>query len=251
MSAEPTGDAVAVITGASGAIGSATVPALVGAGWAVIAVARGQEKLLRLEHALAEAGITGVETMQGDVSSEGDVERLAAAAVGRGRFDLLVNAAGWAPWGPAVDVPHAVLTGCLRTNIEGTFLMSVAAARAMERGAAIINVASTLAFKALANRSVYGATKAAVAYLTRALAIEWAERGIAVNAVAPGVVLTSEVQRLLDSGSPAVADLDQATISGTLATPEDIAQAIVTLASQSRQLVTGQVWSFDAGWGLI
>lgn len=240
---------VAILTGATGGIGRATTRALIAAGWDVVAVARRQERLDALI-----AGIdakSNVHALAADIVADGAADAIVAQAKRRGPLDLLVNVAGLMPWGLAVDTKREDLVRCFEVNVFGTYLMSVAAARAMPEGAAIINVASSAGLRALTERSIYCASKAAVVQLTRCLALEWAPRKIAVNAVAPGVVLTPRISRLLAEDSPIIESVREATATGAFPTPEDVAQSIVLLARQNRSLVIGQVWGIDAGWAIL
>ena len=143
-----------------------------------------------------------------------------------------------------------MLDKCYAANVRSVFLASTEAVRVMPEGSAVINIASVLGAHLADDRAAYGAAKAAVLYLTRAFAAEWADRPIAVNAVAPGVVLTDEVRELVAQDSAQRTRLGAATATGSFARPEDVADMVVTLARQPRDLVTGQVWKIDAGWSL-
>lgn len=247
---EPT---VAIVTGATGSIGSAVVAELLSAGVCVFAVAREFKSLEALCGRFA-GDVTAdkwVRCFASDVSERKGAELVAREASAMGRIDLAVNVVGWSPFRKAIETEDWVLDKVFRSNVYTAFNMSVAAIPHMRGGGSIINVSSSLASRLQRGRAVYGAAKAAVEYLTRALAAEVGELGIAVNCVAPGVVLTEEVKQLLASGAEEVAGLQDATVTGSLVTPEDLARVIVDLAFQPRNLVTGQVWGVDAGWSLL
>ena len=115
-------------------------------------------------------------------------------------------------------------------------------------GGVIVNLGSIYSVVAGPNRAAYCATKAAVANLTKVLAIEWAGRGVRVNAVAPGYVRTAATDALVDAGKLDVDALERRTPLGYLATPEQIADAVAFLASEQASYVTGQILGVDGGW---
>jgi NAD(P)-dependent dehydrogenase (short-subunit alcohol dehydrogenase family) len=166
-----------------------------------------------------------------------------------GPIDLLVNNAGRALLRPVVDVTDAEWDDVIDTNLKGAFFLSQLFGRACiaaKRPGAIVSMASTHGMTGIPGRSVYGISKAGLIQMTRMLAIEWAPHNIRVNAIAPTTVMTeSRLQMLADPDKRAAA---LARIpSGKFATPEEIAAAVVYLASDSAGSVTGVTLPVDGG----
>ena len=168
-----------------------------------------------------------------------------------GRIDVLVNNAATTVRRPAVDITRGEWETIMRTNVDGTFFMCQQMGRhliATGRPGCIINIASAHAFVGYAQRAAYGISKAAVVHMTRMLAIEWAEHGIRVNAVAPGRVT---------SGSPLRAGTanDEKHIAAVhariplkrSATSEEVAAAVRYMASDDAAYITGQTLLLDGG----
>jgi NAD(P)-dependent dehydrogenase (short-subunit alcohol dehydrogenase family) len=167
-----------------------------------------------------------------------------------GRLDILVNNAGLGPPSPAEDVREDDYDLTFDVNVKGTFFASQAAARVMihQGHGRIVNLSSQAGFVALPSESVYGMTKAAIAHLTKCLAVEWGVHGITVNAVAPTFIRTPGTDKWLDD--PAFeADLVE-RIAGVhrIGEPMDVAGAIVFLASPAASLITGTTLMVDGGW---
>jgi 2-deoxy-D-gluconate 3-dehydrogenase len=166
-----------------------------------------------------------------------------------GDLDLLVNNAGRALVQPAVDVSDAEWDDVIDTNLKGAFFLSQLFGRhciARKRPGAIVSMASTHGMIGIADRSVYGISKAGLIQMTRMLAIEWADRNIRVNAIAPTTVLTESRQRML-SDPKVRADMLSRIPTGRFATPEEIAAAVVYLASPGAASVTGHTLMVDGG----
>jgi NAD(P)-dependent dehydrogenase (short-subunit alcohol dehydrogenase family) len=187
-----------------------------------------------------------------DVSRRAHVEAAAAATLERhGRIDVLVNNAGVALAGPSesfADEDWDVSIGIMQT---GVFLCSQVVGRHMlERGSgAIVSISSINASEAFPMRLAYCAAKAAVVAMTEVLAIEWADRGVRVNAVAPGVTRTALVQRGIDEGIIDVAGYHARTPMGRFGEPDEIASAVAYLADDEQSsFVTGETLRVDGGW---
>ncbi len=187
----------------------------------------------------------------GSVADEADVEGAVERMFERwGRIDVLVNNAGISANSPTVDLAAAQWRRVVDINLTGVFLVSQAFGRwmiAAGRGS-IINLGSIYSTVAAPNRLAYCATKAGVAMLTKSLAIEWAKHGIRVNAVAPGYVRTNLVAELAEQGKLDLDALERRTPLGSLQEPDEIADAIVFLASDRASQITGQVLGVDGGW---
>jgi NAD(P)-dependent dehydrogenase (short-subunit alcohol dehydrogenase family) len=176
-------------------------------------------------------------------------DAFAHALAGLGDIDLLVNNAGRPLNKPVVDVTWSDWDDVMNTNLKGAYFLSQAFARhrlARGGGGAIVSLASTHGIVGIENRSVYGISKAGVAHMTRMLAIEWATHGIRVNAVAPTTVLTPSREKMLSD--PALRDAMLARIpTRRFATPEEVAAAVIYLASPQAASVTGHVLLVDGG----
>jgi D-threitol dehydrogenase (NAD+) len=186
-----------------------------------------------------------------DVADRAAVEE-AVAAVERdlGPVEVLVNNAGVAFLGPSETFPEDEWRRTLDVNVTGAFFASQAVGRGMlERGrGAIVNVASINATEAFPERLAYCASKAALRMLTEVLAVEWAGRGVRVNAVSPGVTRTEMVAQAIESGRVSEDLYRRRTPLGRLGEPEDVAAAVVYLASDAAAFVTGATLVVDGGW---
>ncbi|MCC7371702.1 MAG: SDR family oxidoreductase [Chloroflexi bacterium] len=237
---------VALVTGARGGIGLATARALAAAGTKLVLgdVASLDETLTTID--AAPGSIVGVKL---DVTSPADAEAAVTTALERfGRLDILVNNAGVGKPAPLADVSDELWDWIIDINLKGAFICARAAAPKLATGGCIVNVAS------LAGRSsspsmacAYSASKAGLLGLTRHLAKELAPRGIRVTAVNPGVVLTPLAT---DNYSAELMDRTVSAVPlGRAAQPEEIAQAILFLASDAASYVTGA--SLDVNGGLF
>jgi NAD(P)-dependent dehydrogenase (short-subunit alcohol dehydrogenase family) len=238
---------VAVVTGGARGIGLATAQAFVAAGARAIIVDRDLEEADK-----AAAQIGNAEAQAVDVTSEADVDRLFDSLARRtGRIDILVNNAGASIRKPSVDLTKAEWDAVIAVNQSAVFLCSRAAARHMlpaTRGA-IVNVASIMGFSGggLYPNISYQASKGAVVNMTRAFAIEWAKHGIRVNAVAPAWVRTGFIAPLL-AKPELVEAIEGVTPMGRLVEPEEVASAILFLASSASAMTTGHVLAIDGGY---
>lgn len=222
----------ALVTGGGSGIGLATARRLVGHGYDVI--------VADLDPTGA-AGELGVSRVRLDVRDE------AAVAAAMPGLDLLVNAAGIGSTTSAPETPLAVWEDVFAINARGTFLCCKHAIPSMRErgGGAIVNVASVAALVGLRNRAAYCASKGAVVALTRALAVDHVADRIRVNAVCPGTVDTPWVQRLVAGSGESLDELRARQPLGRLGTPEEIADAILFLATS--EFATGTILTVDGG----
>jgi NAD(P)-dependent dehydrogenase (short-subunit alcohol dehydrogenase family) len=178
-------------------------------------------------------------------------EAVARATAWRGRLDVMVNNVGLGPPNPAEQVTEADFDLTVAVNLKGTFFASQAAAREMipRRYGRIINLSSQAGFVALPSESVYCMTKAAIAHLTKCLALEWAAHQITVNAVAPTFIRTPGTRKWLEDAAFRESVVARIPV-GRIGEPEDVASAVVYLASPASSLVTGTTLMVDGGWTL-
>ena len=167
-----------------------------------------------------------------------------------GRLDILVNNAGLAPGNPAEDVREEDFDLTLAVNLKGTFFASQAAGRAMIRQnyGRIINMSSQAGFAALPTESVYCMTKAAIAHLTKCLAVEWGKYNITVNAVAPTFIFTPGTEEALADPAFHADVVERIAALHRIGQPMDVAGAVVFLASPAASLITGHTMLIDGGW---
>ncbi|MDD7937133.1 glucose 1-dehydrogenase [Actinomycetospora lutea] len=239
-------DRVAVITGASSGLGVVFATALAEAGADVVLGARRTEKLEDTRRAVEERGRRCV-TVRTDVSSPEDCRALADAAMSElGRLDVLVNNAGIGTAYPATKETPEQFREVIDINLNGSYWMAQAAARHMQPGSSIINVSSILALTTAGlPQAAYASSKAGVIGLSRDLAQQWTPRkGIRVNALAPGF-FTSEMTDSYQEGY--LETMMPRMLSGRIGDPEELAAAVVFLASDAGSYVTGTTLTVDGG----
>jgi len=233
---------VAVVTGGVSGIGAAIAARFAAEGARVIAA-----DLAVPDGALDAAA--AVAPLHVDVTQEASTDAMAAAVrVAHGRIDILVNSAGFGQDIPFLDTPVEVLDRILAVNVRGSFLAAQACGRAMRdagRGA-IVNIGSVSGLAGSSGRSAYGASKGAIVTLTQVMAMDLAQYGIRVNAIAPGPVDTPLTVRVHTPATRAA--WTRATMLRRYGTPEEIAAATLFLASDDASYVTGHILPVDGGF---
>ena len=249
--AKVTARRVAFVTGASYGIGAASARALAADGYD-IAVAATHIDHLRNTVVGLEATGARVAAIAFDLRAQGGIERAVVEVVrALGRIDVLVNNAGITLRRSAADITRAEWEAVMRTNVDGTFFMCQQMGRhliATGRPGCIINMASANAFVGDAQRSAYGISKAAIVHMTKMLAVEWAEHGIRVNAVAPGRVTSGSPMRASTARDPKhIAAVHARIPLKRSATCEEVAGAVRYLASPAAAYITGHALLLDGG----
>jgi NAD(P)-dependent dehydrogenase (short-subunit alcohol dehydrogenase family) len=238
---------VALVTGAGRGIGRAVVLRLADEGASVALAARTEEQLVDTANLLDTPSLV----LPADVAAEGAAEQLVQATEeGLGRMDVLVNAAGISPvYTRAEKLQIEDWDLIMSVNVRAGFQLAQAAGRRMlaNGGGSIVNVASIGGLVALPRLAAYCASKGALVQLTRVLAVEWADRNVRVNAVAPGYVRTEFTRSLLEHPEIS-ARLLASTPARRFAEPEEIAPAVAFLASDDASYITGAVLTADGGW---
>ena len=231
----------ALVTGGTSGIGRATAEALAREGARVLISGRNEARGAEVVAAI-EAGGGEAEFVRADLESSDDVRALAERAA---TVDILVNNAGVFPVGATHEVSEATFDETFAVNVKAPFLLTAAIAPKMvARGAGtIVNVTTMVAEFGMAGLSAYGASKAAVALLTKAWAAEYGPQGVRVNAVSPGPTSTPGT----DAMGEGFADIVSTIPLGRAADPEEIAEAIVFLASDRASYLNGAVIPVDGG----
>ena len=239
----------ALVTGASRGLGRGMAEALAAAGADVVCASTREEDARATADAIRAAGRESW-GIGADLSTRDGALALAGAAhAAAGHIDILVNNAGTIRRTPAADHALEDWDLVLRTNLDSAFVLSQQLGKGMiaRGGGKIINVASLLSFSGGVNVPGYTASKHAIAGLTKALANEWARHGVQVNAIAPGYMVTDNTQALrADAGRNT--EITARIPAGRWGEPQDMAGAVVFLASRASDYVSGHVLVVDGGW---
>lgn len=240
---------VAIVTGGSRGIGRAIALGMARAGASVVVnYAVNQEAAAEVVGEIVAAGGSAVD-VRSDVGDVSQHERLIAAARERfGRLDILVNNAATTRREPFLEATPGAWDETMGVNLKGVYFLSQAAARLMEgqRSGKIINISSVHDERPMADNSVYNISKAGLVMLTKSLALELAKKGIQVNCVSPGAILTDETRdRVSDPirRSRVLAKIP----ANRIGDPEDVVGAVVMLASPASDYVTGTTVYVDGG----
>ena len=240
---------VVLITGALTGIGRATALAFARENAHVVVSGRRPEEGRKLAEELRTLGVEA-EFVQSDVRFEDEVRNLVDQVVARfGRLDVAVNAAGTeGPSRPVTDLTPEHYAAVFDSNVLGTLLSVKHEMRVMlaQGSGSIVNISSTMGSRGAANLSLYVASKHAVEGLTKSAAIEGAASGVRVNAIAPGPVETAMLDRVTGSADRKAAFLTNVPLRRA-GTPEEIADAIVFVASDKASFITGEIIRINGG----
>jgi len=240
---------VGLVTGAGGGIGRAIAQRLAREGMAVAVLDRDGAAANALSAEIGGLAVTA------DVTSEDEVGRAVEAVLAHlGPMDVLINNAGVAWMGPALETPLEALHAMLRVNVEGVFIVSRAVLPHMiaRRSGSIVNLASWAGKTGNAFFAGYSASKFAVIGLTQSLAREMAPHGIRVNAICPGIVVDTAMRSAIEAqqrqyGLPETAEREKSIPIGRVSVPEDVARVAAFLASDESSYMTGESINLSGG----
>lgn len=238
------GNKVCIVTGGAQGIGEACVRrfASEGAKVVIVDVADTPGKALA-----AELGVTFLHC---DVGNKADVDEVVARTISLfGRIDVLVNNAGIFKAADFLDVTETDFDAVLRVNVKGSFLMGQAVARVMATAGCgnIVNMSSVNAVLTIPSIASYNVSKGGVNQLTRVMALALADKGIRVNAVAPGTIATELAARAVLTSEEAKARIMSRTPMKRLGEPSEIADVVAWLVSDAASYVTGEIVTVDGG----
>ena len=240
---------IAVVIGGSSGIGRAIALGMADAGASVIAPSR---RAAQVAHVAEEIVAKGQKTLviTCDVTARASLAELRDRVLRSfGRVDILVNCAGTTKRGPTVSFPEQDWNRIIECNLTGTLRGCQVFGKTMleQKSGRIVNIASLSTFVGMYEVAAYGASKAAVAALTKSLAVEWGRHGVTVNAIAPGVFRTELNQALID-GTERGHELKIRTPMGRFGNVEELAGAAIFLASDAASFVNGEVLVVDGGF---
>jgi NAD(P)-dependent dehydrogenase (short-subunit alcohol dehydrogenase family) len=234
----------AVVTGAGVGIGRGIAISLANEGYNVVVADIVQENCQQVADEILKVGVKSI-ALKCDVSNSDDVAQLFNNTLNEfGRVDVLVNNAGIYPFVPFEKMQEADWDKVMNVNLKGVFFCSQAAAKVIPEGGRIISISSIASIQGFSGLVHYCASKGGVNGMVRALALELAHKKITVNAVAPGAIQTPGAQMPKENQKQMIAGIPLARMGQ----PEDIANAVVFLASEKSNYITGQVIVVDGGW---
>lgn len=241
---------IVLVTGGSSGIGLAVARAFAAAAATVVLTSRAQDRADAAAGEIRAAGgrATGVALEVRDPEAVNAVVDRVCADIGAP--DIVVNSAGVAGAAATESLALAEWDRIVDTNLKGTFLVCQAAGRRMlerQRGA-IVNLASITGIGAFPKRAAYCSSKAAVIMLTKVLAIEWADRGVRVNAIAPAVIRTEMNEKMIAAGHLDLTSIERRTPMHRRGETDEVAAAALFLASDAARYVTGSCLEVDGGW---
>ena len=239
----------AVVVGGTSGLGNAITIALAQAGADVVASSRRKAEVDRVASKIESLGRNTLR-IEADVRSQQSLQELHDAVLAHfGRIDILVNSAGVTLRRPTIECSEREWCNILDINLTGTFRACRTFGKTMlaQKSGVIVNVASLATFVAFRDVAAYGVSKAGVGALTKSLAIEWAQHGVRVNAIAPGIFPT-ELNEELIRGTERGRELLMRTPMKRYGNPTEVAGAVVFLASDVASFVNGEILAIDGGF---
>ena len=236
----------ALVTGASSGIGLACATALAEYGAHVVCAARRSSKLIELVDTLKENGWQA-ESLILDIS---DIDKMESVLGQQDCFDIVVNSAGLARHGPALELSTNDFDDVMNVNLKGAYFLSVITARQMvkfEKGGSIIHISSQMGHVGGIERSIYCASKHAVEGFVKSMAIEWGPKKIRINSICPTFIRTALTEVTFENPER-IKWISEKIKLGRTGEVEDIMGAVIYLASDASDLVTGTALMVDGGW---
>lgn len=243
---------VAIITGGSKGLGLAMATGLAEYGAHIVIADKDANEAEYIVDRIIQSTSVKVLFIQTDISQKDQVEQMVRQTLDTlGKIDILVNNAGISHRSSAVDFEEKDFTRVIDINLKGTFLCSQAVGREMIQsgnGGSIINISSIAGVVGVPHTIAYSCSKGGVTQLTRALALEWAPYGIRVNGIAPCPFETALSKKTFEEHPEVYQDLIRQIPLGRAGQTEDIVGAVLFLASDASQMVTGHILAVDGGW---
>jgi 2-deoxy-D-gluconate 3-dehydrogenase len=241
----------ALVTGAGRGMGQAIAIAFAQAGANVAIASRTESELTDTAEEIMKTGTPRkrVVSIPADLSEAGSVAQLVESILKKlDRLDILVTSSGTIVRKPALEIEEDDWNPVIDLNLKARFFLAQAAARIMQKsGGSIIHIASLSSFFGVPNIMAYVAGNGGITAMTRAQAVEWAQYGIRVNAIAPGTIITRQTDGLLQDPAMLESRLNKIPLN-RLGKPEDVAGAAIFLASEAAAYITGHTLVVDGGW---
>jgi NAD(P)-dependent dehydrogenase (short-subunit alcohol dehydrogenase family) len=245
---------VAIVTGGANGTGLACVATLAQAGAQMALADLDRQAAEKRAAELTAATGQKILAVEADVSDPEQCRRMVQQSYEAfGRVDILVNCAGIFTRQPALEMDVTGWKRIFEVNLHGAYYCSLAFARQVieqKAGGAIVNISSTASTNNFPGQAAYSASKAALNNLTQALAVEWAQYGLRVNAVAPCHVNTERIRRVASQGQLDIPAMSRRIPMGRLAEPEEVADAVLFLCSDQARFITGQLLYVDGGFNV-